>query len=90
MDCYFCKECGARVVHRIREADGTERATCVIKGGLVDGLNWKGPAKHIYARSAVVEIPEGAEKWDEMPPLSALTTTAAMTMATAKDEKAAN
>ncbi|KAG7284463.1 hypothetical protein NEMBOFW57_010836 [Staphylotrichum longicolle] len=66
MDCYFCKECGGRVMHRIREPDGTERDTVVFKGGLVKGLNWKG-APHIYTRSAVVEIPEGVERWEGAP-----------------------
>lgn len=39
VDCYFCGVCGVRVMHRIREADGTERATVSIKGGLVEGLD---------------------------------------------------
>ncbi|KAK1753730.1 Mss4-like protein [Echria macrotheca] len=66
MDCYFCKACGVRVMHRIREADGKERETVVIKGGLVQGLNFEG-AKHIYVRSAVVPIPDGVERWDAEP-----------------------
>src|SRR3569833_1308225 len=35
MDCYFCKTCGSRVMHRIRDQGGTERDTVSIKGGLV-------------------------------------------------------
>ncbi|EOO02328.1 putative glutathione-dependent formaldehyde-activating enzyme protein [Phaeoacremonium minimum UCRPA7] len=66
MDCYFCKECGVRIFHRIREADGTERPTVSVKGGLVDGLDWS-KAKHIYTRSAVVPIPAGAERWEATP-----------------------
>jgi hypothetical protein len=66
MDCYFCKTCGVRVMHRIREADGTERETVSVKGGAVQGLDMKGAA-HVYVRSAVVEIPEGAERWDAEP-----------------------
>ncbi|KAK4038530.1 Mss4-like protein [Parachaetomium inaequale] len=66
MDCYFCKVCGVRVMHRIREPDGTERETVSIKGGLVNGLEWKG-ATHIYTRSAVVEVPEGVEQWEGAP-----------------------
>jgi len=65
MDCYFCKECGARVLHRVREADGTERDTVSVKGGLVEGLDWS-KAVHIYTRSAVIEIPEGV-KWEAGP-----------------------
>ncbi|KAK3898458.1 hypothetical protein C8A05DRAFT_18970 [Staphylotrichum tortipilum] len=63
LDCYFCRRCGVRVMHRIREADGTERETVNLKGGLVKGLDWKG-ALHIYTRSAVVEVPKGVESWE--------------------------
>ncbi|KAK4113146.1 hypothetical protein N656DRAFT_644348 [Canariomyces notabilis] len=66
MDCYFCKRCGTRVMHRIRQADGTERETVSIKGGLVKGLQWKG-AMHIYTESAVVDIPEGVKRWEREP-----------------------
>ncbi|KAK4140747.1 uncharacterized protein C8A04DRAFT_31723 [Dichotomopilus funicola] len=66
MDCYFCKSCGGRVVHRIREPDGTERDVVSVKGGLVEGLRWEGAA-HIFTRSAVVEIPEGVERWEAEP-----------------------
>ncbi|KXX76828.1 hypothetical protein MMYC01_201924 [Madurella mycetomatis] len=66
MDCYFCKRCGTRVVHRIREADGKERGTIAIKGGCVKGLEWQGAA-HIFTRSAVVEIPKGVTTWEGAP-----------------------
>ncbi|GAB1316955.1 CENP-V/GFA domain-containing protein [Madurella fahalii] len=66
MDCYFCKRCGTRLIHRIRDADGKERDTVSIKGGCVKGLEWKGAA-HIYARSAVVEIPKGVTTWEGPP-----------------------
>jgi hypothetical protein len=66
MDCYFCKECGVRVLHRIRDKDGTERDTVSIKGGLVTGLDWTGAA-HIYTRSAVVDVPKGVETWEAAP-----------------------
>ncbi|KAK0704354.1 Mss4-like protein [Lasiosphaeris hirsuta] len=66
MDCYFCKDCGVRIMHRIREADGQERDTVSIKGGVIQDLCWDG-AKHIYTRSAVVEIPPDAERWETTP-----------------------
>ncbi|KAK4195433.1 putative glutathione-dependent formaldehyde-activating enzyme protein [Triangularia verruculosa] len=66
MDCYFCQECGSRIYHHIREADGTLRDTVSVKGGVIRGLKWKG-SKHIYMRSAVVEIPDGVEKWEGTP-----------------------
>jgi hypothetical protein len=67
VDCYFCKECGARVIHRIIDKDGTPRPVMSVKGGLVEGLDWKG-ATHIYTASAVVPIPEGVETYEKEPP----------------------
>lgn len=66
MDCYFCKSCGVRIMHRVREANGQGRDTLIIKGGVLKGLNYKG-AGHIYTRSAVVEIPVGVERWETSP-----------------------
>lgn len=66
MDCYFCKTCGVRIMHRVREANGQERDRLIIKGGVLEGLNYKG-AGHIYTRSAVVEIPVGVERWETSP-----------------------
>ncbi|KAK5169749.1 uncharacterized protein LTR77_005727 [Saxophila tyrrhenica] len=58
MDCYFCKRCGNRILHRARDESGSERGTVSIKAGVVEGLKWEG-AGHIYTRSAVVDVPEG-------------------------------
>lgn len=66
MDCYFCKNCGVRVFHRIRNPDGSERETVSVKGGCIEGLDWTG-AKHIFARSAVFPIPEGAVRYEAGP-----------------------
>lgn len=66
MDCYFCKTCGVRTMHRVREANGEGRDTCIIKGGVLKGLNYKG-AGHMYVRSAVVEIPAGVQWWETSP-----------------------
>jgi hypothetical protein len=66
MDCYFCKTCGVRIMHRVREANGQGRDTLIIKGGVLQGLSYKG-AGHIYTRSAVVEIPVGVERWETSP-----------------------
>ncbi|KAK4098526.1 hypothetical protein N658DRAFT_499368 [Parathielavia hyrcaniae] len=67
MDCYFCRGCGVRVVHRVRGADGVARDTVNIKAGLLGGpLDWRG-APHIYTRSAVVEVPRGVETWKGAP-----------------------
>ncbi|ROT37860.1 hypothetical protein SODALDRAFT_333617 [Sodiomyces alkalinus F11] len=67
LDCYFCRSCGARVVHRGRAPDGSPLPTANIKGGLIEGLDLKG-ASHIWTREAVVPIPDGAVSWPESPP----------------------
>lgn len=65
MDCYFCRVCGVRVMHHVRERD-----TVSVKGGLVKGLRWAGAA-HIFTRSAVVDVPAGVERWEGGPPAMA-------------------
>ncbi|KAH7029315.1 Mss4-like protein [Microdochium trichocladiopsis] len=65
--CYFCKSCGSRLFHRAIEIDGKSQAVIFVKGGCVDGMDWTGGI-HIFARSAVVPIPDGAERYDTMPP----------------------
>lgn len=67
LGCYFCKTCGSRLVHK---TDGEE--TLSVKGGcLVDltkeMMTAKGGVVHIWCKSAVVEIPDGAERWEEEP-----------------------
>ncbi|KAB5513195.1 Mss4-like protein [Coniochaeta sp. 2T2.1] len=66
MDCYFCKECGVRIMHRIREADGRERPTVSIRGGIVEGLDWS-VGEHIYVEDAVVPLPESVVKHRRSP-----------------------
>ncbi|KAI1198883.1 Mss4-like protein [Nemania serpens] len=67
MDCYFCGECGSRLFHRVVGGDGVPRPTVSVKGGCVEGLEWKG-GKHIYVRSAVMEIPAEWEAYETLPP----------------------
>lgn len=63
--CYFCKGCGSRIMHeRILEKETPKVVS--IKGGLIEGLNWTG-GTHIFCRSAVVPIPEGAEQFEAEP-----------------------
>ena len=63
LDCYFCKTCGARIMHRVRNADGQMRPTINFKGGAVQGLDYTG-AMHIYTGTAVVPIPPGVESYE--------------------------
>jgi hypothetical protein len=46
--------------------DGGTPQVVAVKGGLLEGLNWK-DAKHIYCRSAVYMVPEGVERWEGTP-----------------------
>ncbi|KAJ5887774.1 hypothetical protein N7495_007815 [Penicillium taxi] len=76
MECLFCKNCGARVLHRRRDfvpAPGqlpSESATTNVKGGCLEGLDkdMMKSAIHIWTKHAIVDIPEGAEKWSEARP----------------------
>ncbi|KAK8075990.1 Mss4-like protein [Apiospora phragmitis] len=67
MRCWFCRACGSRLFHRLVEPDGSPHGTVSIKGGCIKGLDWAG-GKHIYMRSAVVNVPEGTEHYDTLPP----------------------
>ncbi|KAI1159928.1 Mss4-like protein [Nemania serpens] len=67
MDCYFCAECGSRLFHRVVGRDGVPRPTVSVKGGCVEGLVWSG-GRHIYVRSAVMEIPAEWEAYETLPP----------------------
>jgi hypothetical protein len=53
-------------MHRTIGQDGKAKDTVSIKGGVINGLEWKG-AIHIFVRSAVVEIPAEAEQWQAEP-----------------------
>lgn len=67
VECYFCKECGVRVLHRRRNENGYGGGVVMIKGGLVEGLKWEGGI-HIHTENAVMPIPEGAEQYEGEPP----------------------
>lgn len=65
--CYFCKECGSRIIHATIVEGGNPQSISV-KAGLLDGLDWTG-GMHIFCRSAVVPIPEGVRRWEAEPDL---------------------
>ena len=67
VDCYFCKTCGVRIMHRKRDENGYGGGVVMIKGGCVEGLDWKGGI-HIFTRSAVWPIPDVAEQHEGAPP----------------------
>lgn len=63
--CYFCSKCGSRILGA-QVIDKGHPKYVVVKGGLLEGLDWSG-GKHIYCRSAVVPIPQGVETWPAEP-----------------------
>ena len=67
LECYFCRECGVRILHRSLRPDGTSQATLSVKGGAVEDLSFEG-AKHIWTKAAKVPVPENA--FLESPPAS--------------------
>ncbi|KAI0169938.1 Mss4-like protein [Hypoxylon sp. FL1284] len=59
--CYFCRNCGTRLIHMT-----LGKKVVSVKGGCIEGLDWTS-AIHIWTRSAMVPIPEGAESYSEEP-----------------------
>ncbi|EHK39890.1 hypothetical protein TRIATDRAFT_42547 [Trichoderma atroviride IMI 206040] len=59
LECYFCKTCGVRLIHRGLLPDGSSSQTLTVKGGCMENLSLDG-ARHIYTRSARVPVPEGS------------------------------
>jgi len=62
LDCYFCSKCGVRIMHVKRGGETTS-----VKGGVLVGLDWTG-VFHIWTCRAVIEIPDGVEKYEREPP----------------------
>ena len=67
VDCYFCRKCGVRVMHRRRDVNRYEGGVVMIKAGCIEGLDWTGGV-HIFTSTAVMPIPEGAEQYEGAPP----------------------
>ncbi|KAK1767113.1 centromere protein V [Phialemonium atrogriseum] len=57
--CYFCKNCGTRLMHT-----SPDKTVVSVKGGCIEGLDWKN-AIHLWTKSAMVPIPEGCESHSE-------------------------
>lgn len=64
LECLFCLSCGSRLIHRTRGEDSLG-----VKGGCLDALTREMMSKaiHIWCKEAVMEIPPGAECWEEEP-----------------------
>lgn len=61
VECYFCKVCGVRILHRVLLLkEKTPKPTVTVRGGCVEGFNLVG-ARHIYTRTAMVPVPEDSD-----------------------------
>jgi len=69
-DGYFCTKCGSRLIHRDVPHAGEPSKVVSVKSGCLDGMTKEMMRKavHIWTRSAVVDIPEGVEAYEEEPP----------------------
>ncbi|KAI0390620.1 Mss4-like protein [Xylariaceae sp. FL0594] len=76
--CYFCQKCGTRLIHTT-----PGKPVVSVKGGCLEGLDWS-TAIHIWTKSAMVPIPEGAEAYSEehFSPRSVATTSASTSTTT--------
>jgi hypothetical protein len=70
VDGYFCTACGSRFLHRSFSRKGEPADILSVKAGCLDGLtkDMMRSAVHIWTKSAVIDIPEGAEQYEEEPP----------------------
>lgn len=60
VECYFCRVCGVRILHRVLLQGKTPKPTVTVRGGCLEGFTLDG-AKHIYTRSALVPVPPGSD-----------------------------
>ena len=66
---YFCTKCGSRLVHEHVSSTGKIADSISVKSGCLDGITkemMRG-AIHIWTKSAVIDIPEGVEAYEEEP-----------------------
>ncbi|KAK5992890.1 hypothetical protein PT974_06313 [Cladobotryum mycophilum] len=61
--CYFCRNCGTRLIHTTPFKNKTKQVVSV-KGGCIEGLDWE-KAIHLWTKTAMVPIPEGSEAHTE-------------------------
>ncbi|OAP62755.1 hypothetical protein AYL99_01982 [Fonsecaea erecta] len=69
--CYYCKKCGTRIMNVSVAPAGTSNPGFVaVKGGCLESIDGDifTQATHIWTKSALVPIPEGAESYPEEPP----------------------
>ena len=66
---YFCTKCGARLMHVSTDKDGKPADMCSVKSGCLDAITKEDMRKavHIWTKSAIIDIPEGVEAYEEEP-----------------------
>ena len=69
-DGYFCTKCGCRLLHRAVYRTGEAAKTVSVKSGCLEGVTKEmmRDAVHIWTKSAVIDVPEGAKAYEEEPP----------------------
>lgn len=67
---FFCTKCGSRLMHQAVSSSGEAAEMVAVKAGCLGGISKEmmREAPHIWTKSAIVDIPEGAEAYEEMPP----------------------
>ena len=60
LECYFCKTCGVRILHRSILPNGEPKPYVTVKGGCLDSIRLD-RARHIWTRSALVPVPENSD-----------------------------
>lgn len=70
----FCTKCGSRLIHRHISPEGKLSNTVSVKSGCLDGVTKEmmRSAVHIWTKSAIIDIPEGVEAYEEEPPNGSL------------------
>lgn len=69
LDCYFCIQCGTRLIHQTSTPDGKKKDSTTVRAGTLEDRNelpWT-TAPHIWTRSALVGIPKGVMSYPEEP-----------------------
>ncbi|KAK3726037.1 hypothetical protein LTR37_000185 [Vermiconidia calcicola] len=67
---YFCTKCGSRLMHQPLDMNGKPASTVSVKSGCLEGISKEmmRSAVHIWTRSAIIDIPDEAEAYEEEPP----------------------
>ncbi len=84
MHCYFCTQCGVRLLHVAYLPDGTMRPVVSVKAGSIEDaarlLDWR-QAKHQFVSSAVMPLAAEWETYPEAVPRGSTSMTAAQVAA---------